>query len=261
MDRKVAMSTIRGMRVIDSIDVAAMSGCDGIEIQTDYLPEDTKTYDTIFAYAKQRGLEVSLHAPCGDINISALNRGISKESVAQVKAAIDLAEMYSARCVTFHPGRLSSARENVEDKWKVMMESAAEIAEYAEEKKVHTGIENMELRKKELVFSESDLNRFAELGKYNPYFGVTLDLCHFATNGILSPNLEEIKLPVKNVHMSQCVDGKPHFPLDSQDGQMDIEHLANLIEESGYRGPMVLELKSITDWKVFAKSRKILSEV
>ena len=61
--------------------------------------------------------------------------------------------------LTIHPGLLSSARENVEDKWQVMLESVREIAEYAKQMQVHVGIENMEKRKKELVYTISDLNR------------------------------------------------------------------------------------------------------
>lgn len=57
----ISMATIRGFSVKDSIDVAVKSGCSGIEIQTDYLPEAESERAEVFAYARQQGLYVSLH--------------------------------------------------------------------------------------------------------------------------------------------------------------------------------------------------------
>lgn len=256
MDTKISMSTLRGISVMDSIDIAVRSGYDGIEIQTDYLPEDESKYDEIFAYAAGSNLDVSLHAPCGDINITALNRGIRKESILQVKQAIDLAGEYHLRAVTLHPGRLSSARENVDDKWKILLKSVEEIAAYAKEKQVHVGIENMEFRKKELVFTISDLNRFGEIAKDNSYFGATLDFAHFATNQIYLPEIEALKLPIKNVHISQCIEGKPHLPLN-EDGEVKVQEILGILRKQDYISPIVLELKSVYDGKVFAQSRMV----
>lgn len=258
MARKIAMSTIRGMSVKDSIDVAVRSGCTGIEIQTDYLPEDVHAYDSVFGYARQRGLEISLHAPCGDINITALNRGIRKESIAQIKNAIDLAGYYRARAVTVHPGRLSSARENIDEKWKVLLHAVQEIADYAVSEKVSVGIENMEYRKKEMVFSIEDLNRFVSVGENNPYFGVTLDFSHFATNKISLNEIKKMCLPIKNVHISQCVAGKPHLPMDADGGEVQTAEVLSILNALGYQDAIVMELKSIADWEVFEKSRVYL---
>lgn len=116
MKSVISMAAIRGLSVRESIDIAVKSGCGGIEIQTDYLPEEEMQCDGVFAYAKRQGLYISLHGPSSDINISSLNKGIRRESVCQIKAAIDLAKKYELEKVTFHPGQLSSVRENVEDK-------------------------------------------------------------------------------------------------------------------------------------------------
>lgn len=257
MNRIISMATVRGIPVTESIDYAVKSGCGGIEIQTDYLPEDEARRDAVFAYAKQCGLYVSLHGPSSDINISSLNRGIRRESVRQIREAIDIANRYGLEKVTMHPGLLSSARENAEDKWQVMLESVAELAAYAAESRVHLGIENMEKRKKELVYTVEDLNRFASVASGNDYFGVTLDFCHFATNGILNPELGKLALPVKNVHVSQCIDGKPHFAL-YRDGEICFDHVAELLDAINYTGSVTMEIKSVYDPQVYADSRKVL---
>ena len=260
MRNKVAMSTIRGLSVIESIDIVVKSNCCGIEIQTDYLPEDEKEIDKIFKYAKEKELIVSIHAPSGDINISALNKGIRKESINQIKIAIDLANKYNSRVVTFHPGSLSSKRENQEEKWKVLLESVAEIAEYAKSKKVHIGIENMERRSKEIVFTIDDLNRFEEIGVDNEYFGVTLDFSHFATNEIFLPKLDKLRLPIKNVHMSQCVAGKPHYQMDDLEGQVRLNEVLKELEKANYQSMIVMEIKGKLDWTVFESSQQIISK-
>ena len=254
----ISMATIRGLSVMDSIDVAAKAGCGGIEIQTDYLPEAESERAAVFAYARQQGLYVSLHGPSSDINISSLNRGIRQESVRQIKEAIRIAKRYDVEKLTIHPGLLSSARENVEDKWQVMLESVREIADYAQRMQIHVGIENMEKRKKELVYTVADLNRFAEIAAGNPYFGATLDFCHFATNEIFAPELDQLQLPVKNVHISQCIDGKPHYALD-QEGQIDFANILAMLCAVGYTGSVTMEIKSVYDYQVYSVSRAVLN--
>ena len=64
MVRKIAMSTVRGISVRESIDMAVNSGCEGIDIKVDYLPEEEEKKKEILDYAKEKGLELSLHAPC-----------------------------------------------------------------------------------------------------------------------------------------------------------------------------------------------------
>lgn len=260
MDRKIAMATIRGISAMESVEIAHQCGLAGIEIQTDYLPEEEKECDCVFARIEECGMEVNLHAPSGDINISAANRGISKESVAQIKMIIDLAKKYQVRNVTFHPGRLSSMREDKDKKWDVLLNSVEKIAAYAKEQKVYVSIENMENRSKELVMNADDLNRFEPMGSENEYFGVTLDFSHFATNGILSPNLKQLKLPIRNVHISQCVDKKPHLSLETAEGEVRLCEMMKELLEIEYQGMYVLEVKGMRDVKALQRNIKILEE-
>jgi len=254
----ISMATIRGFSVLDSINVAVKAGCGGIEIQTDYLPEAESERAAVFAYARQQGLYVSLHGPSSDINISSLNRGVRLESIRQIKDAISMAKRYGVEKLTIHPGMLSSVREDAEIKWQVLLESVREIAEYAKQMQIHVGIENMEKRNKELVCTVSDLNRFSQIAKGNPYFGATLDFCHFATNGIILPELDQLQLPVKNVHVSQCIDGKPHFALDKP-GQIQFEQVMQMLRSIGYTGSVTMEIKSVFDYRVYKDSRTVLS--
>ena len=122
---------------------------------------------------------------------------------------------------------------------------------------MYVAIENMERRKKELVLSWEDLNRFNNIGNDNEYFGLTLDFSHFATNEIYACDIGEINLPVYNVHLSQCMDDKPHLPLYEK-GNVNIKDVLLYLDKINYPSNVVLELKSIYDADVYIKSRKMI---
>ena len=240
------------------VDYAVACGFHTMEISARQLPENPLQIDEIIAYAKQRGMELSLHAPFGCNNITDTDEENRKKSIAQVKSSIDLAAKHNMRVVTFHPGRCAESGEDPKKKWPLLLQAVAEIAAYAKEKKVRVGIENMECREKELVFTVEDLNRFAPLGEGNPYFGVTLDFVHFATHGITDPRLQKLKLPIFNVHLSQGLGRKTHLPLTVEDGTVDIEAVCRGLIEWGYEGFLVFELgetgrKAKRSWRIPSK--------
>jgi sugar phosphate isomerase/epimerase len=117
-----------------------------------------------------------------------------------------------------------------------------EIAAYAKEQQVYVALENMELRKYELVYTLEDLNRFAYIGKDNPYFGVTLDFAHFSSHGIYEPDLSELKLPVLNIHLSQCIDGIMHKTLAGEGGVVHVPEVCKPLHDYGYTGRIIFEM-------------------
>ena len=86
---------------------------------------------------------------------------------------------------------------------------------------------------------------------------MTLDFCHFATNGILAPELDCLLVPVKNVHNSQCADGKPHFAL-YKEGVLVPANVAQMLDGIGYTGSVTMEIKSVYDPRIYADSRRVL---
>lgn len=257
LKNKIGISTLRGIPVKESVDFALNCGFEAIEIQTDYLPCEPEKQDECIEYAQKSGLIVSLHAPCSDINISALNRGIREESIRQVKKAINIAARHKLRVVTFHPGRLSSLRENAEEKWIVMLESVEEISDYAKNKMVYIAVENMEHRSRELLYTIEDFKKFEVLAKNNPYFGVTIDFSHFATNKIYNPELTHLQIPVHNIHLSQCAEDKPHLPL-YVNGDIKLDTIIEFLERYKINTTIILELKSIFEKDVYRKSYNVL---
>lgn len=224
------------------IDEAVCHGISYMEIATSKLPEKEDDENAVIAYALSRGLTLNLHAPFGVNNISSTDCARRASSMANVKHAIDLAAKHGLGTVTFHPGRLSDDAEDPKEGWVRLMEAVSEVVGYAKEKKVYVGLENMELRPYELVYTIEDLNRFAPLAVDNPYFGVTIDFAHYASHGIGLPDLSALKLPVYDVHLSRIVDKKMHSSLATGDGIPNIGEVIRLLAAYGYDGLVVLEL-------------------
>ena len=199
--------------------------------------------EEVIAYALSRGMQLNLHAPYGVNNIASTDRELRETSVGNVKYSIDLAAKYGLGVVAFHPGRLSEETEDPEKVWQIMLDAVAEIARYAEEKKVFVAIENMERRPYELVYTVEDLNRFAPIAENNPYFGVTVDFAHYASHGIGLPDLNALKLPLFDVHLSRIVDGKMHAPLSGGEGVPDVDAVCSLLADYGYTGTVVMEVR------------------
>ena len=203
---------------------------------------DESDLDEIITYALSRGIEIDLHAPYGINNITSTDKDLRAFSIANMKRTIDLAAKYNLGAVTFHPGRQTQETDDPKVIWADMMDVVSELAQYAKEKQVFLGLENMELRPYELVFTVEDLNRFAPIGENNPYFGVTIDFAHYATLGIGLPDLNALKLPIYAVHLSQVVNGKPHMALTHTEGAVDIAAVCRQLEEYGYDGHVVMEV-------------------
>lgn len=223
------------------IDYIASNGLEYFEAQMLFLPEDEKGQDELVEYARSKGVKINIHSYFATNNIIDTDEENRKISVAQLKYAIDFAARNDLGPVTFHPGRLSSPEDDPKEKWELLLETVGEVALYAKEKKVRLAVENMEMRPNELVFTIDDLNRFAPYGKDNPYFGVTIDFAHFASLGIISPALEELKLPIFNVHISQYTPEAIHLPLTTEGGVVDVKEACRVLKKYGYESFVVLE--------------------
>ena len=224
------------------IDEMLNDGFSYMEIAVSKLPEDEKEQDEIISYALSRGLTLNLHAPYGINNISSSDRERRALSISNVKHSIDLAEKHGLGTVTFHPGRLSNDAEDSNENWERMLDIVAELAQYAKENQVFLGIENMECRPYELVYTIDDLNRFAHLTESNPYLGVCIDFAHYSSHGIGMPDLRALRLPIYDIHLSQNVNGKMHCSLSTAEGSLEVAEVCRMLLDYGYDGLVVLEV-------------------
>jgi sugar phosphate isomerase/epimerase len=207
----------------------------------------------LHAYATEKGLEV----PIFTVD-SCLYCADPEKELARLCSMVDIASELGIPLMRFDIAYKFIGDEPSKSPKKVIETAAPyvrRLAEYAKEKKVYIGLENMERRKHELVYTIDDLNRFAEFGKNNPYFGVTLDFAHFSSHGILKPDLSKLKLPIHNVHLSQGLNGKMHVPLTVENGMVDMKSVCEVLKNYNYDSLVVFE---VTDDHVEAK--RILEE-
>ena len=252
-----------GYRILDDsifawIDKAKDEGFSHMELASTSLPTDPADADRVVAYAREKGFTLSIHAPYGKTNITSPDPEVRAWSVERVADAIRFAARHSIDLVALHPGRFGGVEGEpaAEENLALMTETLRELGEIAREGGVRIALENMEARPNEIVHSVKELNYFAPLAAENPYFGVTMDFSHYLTLGIGLPDLSELKLPLFDVHLSQTVEGKPHFTLERKDGIADLPVIVSDLRAYGYAGPVVLEVR-----EGHGASRAILSEV
>ena len=252
-----------GYRILDEnlfawIDKASAEGFQHLEISSTGLPVDPADADRVVAYAKECGFSLSIHAPFGKTNITSPDPAVRAWSIERVSDAIRFAARHGIDLVALHPGRLGAIEGEVpaEENLKQMTEILRDLLNVAKDGGVRLALENMEDRPNEIVHSVKELNYFAPLAAEYSNFGVTMDFSHYLTLGQGLPNLKELKLPLFDVHLSQTVEGKPHFTLERKDGIADLPAIVKALTEYGYGGPIVLEVR-----EGHGESYKILSEV
>ena len=223
------------------IDEVLEAGIEYMEIATPELPEQREEQDEVIRYALAKGLKLNLHAPYGINNISSTDASRRASSIANAKAAIDLAATHGLGVVTFHPGRLSAEGDSIEENRVLLREVLADIAGYAKQRQVYVGLENMEDRLFEYIHDINDLNDFAHLTDENPYFGATVDFGHYATLKRGLPPLETLRLPLLDVHLSRYNGVRAHQPLLLDDAE-ELCDIVRSLQKYGYGGLVVLEV-------------------
>jgi sugar phosphate isomerase/epimerase len=130
-------------------------------------------------------LEICIHAPTVDLNIASLNTGIRKESIKQMKDALNYGSKINATALTLHPGQIGRNEERIR---KYALElGIGELVDYSD---IIVSVENMPERFSFLGNKVEELERIQnETG-----CGLTVDVGHGNTCG----NCEDF-LDLKNI--------------------------------------------------------------
>jgi len=213
---KISLSTkiLWETNLIDSLRLIKEKGYNGAEIWVDQIQRDIKEINWLKKYLKQLGLEVTLHSPNNDLNLSSTNNEIRRISIKQIEESIKLASKLGLKIITVHPGRKTSSRDNLDRIWELQLDSFNQLVKTAEEYDVFLGIENMELRAKEIIIFPKDINRLI-FSIQSKCVGITLDLAHIATIGNFDVKKYISELPKKiiHVHLSDSNKSTTHLPL------------------------------------------------
>lgn len=213
---KISLSTkiLWQTNLIDSLKLIKEKGYDGAEIWEYQIHRDIEDLSWFKKYLQQLELEITLHSPNDDINLSSTNNEIRKVSVKQIEESIRLASKLGLKIITVHPGRKTSSKDNLDRIWELQIDSFNQLVKVAEEHDVFLGIENMESRAKEMIIFPKDINRLISDIR-SKCVGITLDLAHIATIGSLTVKeyISELQEKIIHAHLSDSNNTITHLPL------------------------------------------------
>ena len=219
------------------------AGFDGWEIvaEGDYRLDTPEGLARIRHLVETTGLQVTVHAPYGDLNCASLNYPILRESIRQISACIAAASEWTDR-VTFHPGYLSPlAKLDPERAWATQKEALRDIGRTAADHGVLACLENMISVREFLCRDPGEL-----LGMTDGVegIGVCFDLGHAHTVGVVQ-NFVDLIGRADHLHLHDN-HGNSDEHLAMGDGTIAYDRLGPAIA-SGFRGITVVEGRSVEE--------------
>jgi len=236
----LSTKVMRDYSLEEGILIAKELGYKAIEFWIDDIKSSNMTPQEIIELTDKYGIQRSVHLLTEDLNIASFNEGIRKESLRQQKEALKLAAQIGADNATLHPGRRTAKTRTLEEAWKVQLESISELAQTAKECGVTLCVEGMEKFPGEFILAPQDL-RYVLDSCNQKDLQVTLDIAHLQTIGNSTELIKDSKdLPVGNVHISQAANGKPHYTVYDEKGEVNFEEVFKELSKF-YNGALIIE--------------------
>lgn len=218
-------------------------GYDGWEISADgnYRLDDPKNRHRIDEVLASTNLEVTVHAPYGDLNLASMNYPIWRESIRQVclciEHAADLTDL-----VTIHPGYLSPLSKLDPGKaWSLHKEALVEIGAVASEYGVLACLENMISIKEFLCRDPGELFGMAE-GIEG--IGITIDIGHAHTTRTVQEFLRHLP-SADHLHIHDN-HGESDEHLALRNGTVDWTKVSRALLDT-YSGIVVVEGRNLAE--------------
>ena len=230
------------------IEIASDNDFSMIEILAEgpYASYRIKKDNRLIKNLKNNNIEINIHGPDVDLNLASINDGIRKESVKQIKDAIDIANEIKANTITIHPGKIGR-----KDKWlrdyalELSIDSIGKCVDYSKQiGKVKISVENMPKRFNYLG------NKIEEIEKIQESTGskITIDTGHANT----CKDCEEF-FKLKNIEYFHINDnnGIKDQHLILGEGNLDLK-LLNIIDKG------IIELNT---FEKIMKTKKVLTKL
>ena len=216
------------------IDLARDNGVSWLEVWTEHLWRDND--GDLIQKLKRSGLDLSVHGPIGDLNITSSNDGIREESIRQVLKGIEESAAMGARVITVHPGYLTGRQDEPEAIWDLQIEAFKRFARRGKELGLVVAMETMERRNKEVVIHPEIANRIVDAVNMDN-FGVTFDISHAHT---VMDVVEFIRAlhKIRHIHISDTKNGKVHVLMGQ--GEIAFDSVLRALKQK-YDGALVIE--------------------
>jgi sugar phosphate isomerase/epimerase len=216
------------------IDLARGIGIAWLEVWTEHFWRDDD--GRLLERLGKSGLDLSVHGPIGDLNITSSNPGIRAESLRQVLQAVEEAARMGARVITVHPGYLTGRQDGEESIWDLQIEALTEIAKRGKKVGILVAMETMERRNKEVVIHPEIANQIIDAVNM-ANFGVTFDISHAHTVMDVVEFIGSLR-KIVHIHISDTRAGKVHVLMG--EGEIQFESVLRALKEK-YDGALVIE--------------------
>ena len=199
-------------------------------------------------------LTLTLHLPFSDLNLASLNLPIWKETIRQLCKCLDRASDFVELAVV-HPGHLSPLGMQLPEMgWRQNIEGLQEICDFAFDRGIRIGVENMVNMQFILGKHPGEISGMIEsLEREN--VGMTLDIGHANTNGMVNEFLADLS-KVIHVHLH---DNKGKSDEHLELGKGNIKWKDVIPKLNGYKGRFVAEARTVEEGSASLKLLKTLS--
>lgn len=169
-----------------------------------------------------------------------ISQDISKRQIRIdfLKAAVDVAAMINANCVSLWSGRADdNADENI--LFDRLHASLKEVLQHAQSQQIRLAFEP----EPDMLIDTMD--RFEKLASAmdHPFFGLTLDVghVHCLSDGDVCEHIHRWKNVLWNIHIEDMKRGR-HEHLMFGDGEMEFSPIFSTLKDIQYTGPIHVEL-------------------
>lgn len=243
---------------VDTIfDALTDAGCDAAEFWLETpsfwlnnLPSEV-LFDAIHTHPAIRC--VSVHAPVLDLNPCSINPDVADISTQWTCRAISLAKQINACAVTIHPGRRTAKRPAFSEDKIRLAHHLSEVHICASSAGIPVALENMERKINSLLPAPCDLISLLEKEKWLSF---TLDVAHTFTgdSNDAAEYIDNLSDRIAVVHVSAYSNGRMH---SRPKGNKKVADILTHLADSGYSGPLILEIEDLTFQKKLSLKEKI----
>lgn len=192
------------------------------------------------AFARDHGLNYTLHAPCFDLNPASANAGARAEVLRQYTLAINVAEALGATQIVVHSGQRSDPRLSVHDARGWSRETLEALLPEAERAGVRLALENTGYGPAAIIATPDDLLEIvADLPP--ALLGLTLDIGHATLQQLdISAAIAAWSPRLCNIHLHDNYGtSDDHLPLGQ--GIVPLQTTLTALRRAGYEGYLVME--------------------
>lgn len=234
MQPAISSLLFKSHSLADVIGLAKDFGITWLEVWSEHFWRDDD--GQLMQKLQRSGLDLSVHGPTGDINITSSNPGIRQESLRQVLQGVEEAAKMGARVITVHPGFLTGRQDQPESIWALQIEAFTRIAKRGQELGILIAMETMEKKAAEVVIRPDLANEIIDAVNMKN-FGITFDISHAHTVMDVVEFIRALRRIV-HIHISDTKSGKVHVQMG--EGEIVFGPVLHALREK-YDGALVIE--------------------